>query len=1027
MGVLIKMFLSFAVWFFCLTACGSDSDSSSSSAPEGDELSEDDTPRNTKVDAKAKDAPVIYGKIQDNWTGDSIATIQVGTYIWLTQNTTRKGWGTFSTCYDKDDSNCDHYGRLYQPEEEGHSCPEGFGLPTENDWKALSKYNDKYPEVSVAMQMKYGGYCIDDIDTVLCKDLDKAGKYLTREGVAVFKPGSFSPAFEDTVPHGLYQMRCVAYTHIVAGTKELPECDSTVNESLGNFYVVNEKSNYRCLGNRWVDDFNDNCSHVVDRTAVTVNDTLYICKDEIWQVATISESREICDDKNDSTTLLFNGERYVCEDSSWRRFTDIEEKLGYCHGDLVGSFDSLKTRGYDKEELDSTTKYVGYYCSKNGWRKAVLTDYAGDCDSTKAYKTFKFMDTTFICRNRKWDTFTSLEKELDRPCTPKNQGKIDTTADDIAYTCDENSWRRSTMTDYIGECDSTKIEKTAKYNDTLRYCTGSQWRLLDNLEKELGICTKSIADSLVRGKDGNLHLCTPAGKWIIPKLEDIHGKCDSTRVYETVVFDDKKYFCLDKSWKSVTFADSVFGLCTPAKEGKTDSVRSDGKMNYYNCHQNYWSKITYLETLLDPCGSDNKDEKKSLGDSVYVCDGKDWKLGSVEDHLGACTSSKENDTGLYKGVTYVCHSSAWVKLNNIEKNHGICRADICGARVQEGNAYYNCNCENKPKWVQIDKEIWDLGSCATDTSYFRETEPSWWYRCNNGTWSALTTPDEVYGSCSSDRVRTGRVRDKLYGCDPDNLLWMKWYALEDIDTVKGYCRKTMQHDTLFFNNSYYMCDSNKTAYRPVFIWREVTIREYMRDCNTASEGKVMYNGFNQSKCTSGKWSGIPTGTMTDTRDNRTYNVLTVDGISWMVDNLAYSTDSSWCIENASNCSNGRLYAWSSAQKACPSGWRLPSISEWSSTIAFLDAIGNKYAITNAGWNGITDDDIYGMNITPTGFYESYMQNGSDPMATQAHTKDGAMLWTESGYELAFGSHLKPDSSAQYVNAKIIGRAVRCVK
>lgn len=1024
MGVLIKMFLSFAVWFFCLTACGSDSDSSSSSDPDSEELSDDDSPKKSKVDAKAKDAPVIYSKIQDNWTGDSIATIQFGSYIWLTKNTSRKGWGTFSTCYDKDDSNCDIYGRLYQAEEEGHSCPEGFGLPTESDWKALDKYNDKYPEISEAMQMTYGGYCIDDIDTVLCKGLDKLGKYLTLDGVAVFEPGSLSPSFEDTIPHGLYLMRCVAYTHIVEKTKDLPQCDSAAMENLGSFYVVKEKSNYRCLGDRWEDDFSDNCGHVIDRTAVTVDDTLYICKDEFWQVAGISDSREVCDDKNDSTTLLFNGDRYICEDSSWRRFSKLEEEFGYCHGKLVGTFDSLKTRGYDKKELDSIDVYEGYYCDSTGWRKAVMTDYVGFCDNSRSFEEAEFNDTSFVCRNRKWDTYTKLESQLGAICNPKRQGKIDS-ANARAYICDKNEWRIAYMEDIIGVCDSTTHGKKAKYDGETRYCTGETWRTLKDREKELGkICDRPYRDSLVKDSDGKIYYCD-GGNWFPAYIEKVYGVCDSTRTYETVEFEKHKYYCLNGDWKTVQYEDSALGFCTSAIKGKIDSTIWNNQKLYYCCNSEFWFRITELETIIGVCIKDNEGELKWYGDSAYVCESSDWKLASKEQHLGECSTKNEYQTGTYKGDEYICRPNGWFLITKIEKNHGICKADNCGARAQEGSEYYNCNCTSL-KWETISKELWDMGPCQKDTSYFVEKKTSWWYRCNNGSWSALTTANGVYGSCSSNNVRTGYVRDKLYACDPDNLLWTQWYALEPVDTVKGYCRQSMLYDTLYFDHSYYMCDSNKT-YTPKFLWQEVSIREYMKTCNTASEGKVLFNGFNESKCTGGKWTGIPTGTMTDPRDNRTYNVLTVAGISWMVENLAYSTDSSWCIGSASNCSNGRLYAWTSAQKACPSGWRLPTYAEWNSTTEFLDSIGNKYSYFGSGWSTDKGEDLYGLNITPTGFYESYMQNGADPMTTQSHTTTGAYFWNKGGNAFEFGADFKPDSSAQYVNAKILAIGVRCIK
>lgn len=1031
MGVFSKMLLFFAVWCICLTACGSDSDSSSASTSESEELSDGDSAKVVNVDAKATDAPIIWGKIQNNRTGDSIATIQVGRYIWLTQNTNQKGWGTYSVCYGKDNSNCDIYGRHYQPQEAGTACPAGFNVPTKSDWKWLGKFSEKHPEVIDAMQIKYGGYCIDKIDSVQCKNKDDLGKYLALNGIAVLKPGSLNPSFEDTVKYGLYQLRCVTYTYIVATTDDLPECDSLAKATLGAFYVVSEKSNYRCLGDRWEDDFNDSCSHVVNRTAVTINDTLYICKYENWEVASISESREICSDKNDSTTLLFNGERYACEDSSWRRFTDIEDKLGYCHGKLIGSIDSLKKKVYDKEALDSIIKYNGYYCDTNGWRNAVMTDYVGYCDSSRIYEKVKFRDSTYVCRGEKWDGLTELEKEID-VCSPKKQGHIDSTEDKDVYICDKAKWRYAELADFIGKCDSSQLEKTAKHDKKTFYCSKSGWHEMSALEIELGMCTDKNDKALAKTKSGQDYICN-SPKWNTAKIADVFGFCDSTRLYEKIVFSNYEYYCYNKYWNRMSAQDSAIGFCSKANLGKIDSTNINNVKKRYYCDSTGWTSLSILEMRIGRCTSENIGEKKKTsGDSVYVCSQKGWSIGTMTDHLGPCNASNRWTTGSYHNETYVCRkTSTWTTITDFEKKHGVCTEAICGSRLEDSGKYYNCSC-NKLEWVTISDTIWNLGTCAKDTTYYIQTKATWYYECSKGSWYPVTDPYSVYGSCyyGDNEGRTVVIQDKSYACDPYDLLWMKWAPLTPYDDAKGYyCSSTKKKDTLFYDNAYYMCDTNKTTGpdEPRFAWKEVSIREYMRDCTPSAEGKVMFNGFNESKCTNGKWTGITTETMTDSRDGKKYRVLTVNGVSWMVENLAYSTDSSWCIGNMSNCSNGRLYAWTPAQKACPSGWRLPKKDDWNNMYSFLDSFGNEFSFYGPGWNKSEGEDLYGLNITPTGFFEFYMQNGADPMTTQSHTTSGAYFWKDGGNHMEFGDMFKPDSSAQYVNAKILGIGIRCVK
>ncbi len=69
--------------------------------------------------------------------------------------------------------------------------------------------------------------------------------------------------------------------------------------------------------------------------------------------------------------------------------------------------------------------------------------------------------------------------------------------------------------------------------------------------------------------------------------------------------------------------------------------------------------------------------------------------------------------------------------------------------------------------------------------------------------------------------------------------------------------------------------------------------------------------------------------MTDNRDNKTYKLMQIGGKLWMSQDINYNVANSECYnEQEANCNtNGRLYTYNAAQKACPLGWHIPSREE----------------------------------------------------------------------------------------------------
>jgi uncharacterized protein (TIGR02145 family) len=130
---------------------------------------------------------------------------------------------------------------------------------------------------------------------------------------------------------------------------------------------------------------------------------------------------------------------------------------------------------------------------------------------------------------------------------------------------------------------------------------------------------------------------------------------------------------------------------------------------------------------------------------------------------------------------------------------------------------------------------------------------------------------------------------------------------------------------------------------------------------------------------------VPSGSATlatlslkDTRDNKTYKVVKIGTQIWMAENLNYNASGSKCYDNKeSNCQKyGRLYNLATAKKACPSGWHLPSDTEWD---ILMVSVGGKKTAGNflkatSGWNNNGNgQDKYGFSALPGGYGYS---NGS---------------------------------------------------
>jgi uncharacterized protein (TIGR02145 family) len=165
------------------------------------------------------------------------------------------------------------------------------------------------------------------------------------------------------------------------------------------------------------------------------------------------------------------------------------------------------------------------------------------------------------------------------------------------------------------------------------------------------------------------------------------------------------------------------------------------------------------------------------------------------------------------------------------------------------------------------------------------------------------------------------------------------------------------------------------------------VSEYVKCNKDCKEAAKEYAAAEKAKATAEKAKAaaalkakfskvnVAKGSFTDSRNGKSYKTVKFNNQTWMAENLNYAADGSKCYNNSeSNCQKyGRLYNWSAAKKACPSGWHLPSYAEWQTLVDFAggaEVAGNVLKASN-GWddndgesgNGI---DAFGFSALPGG-------------------------------------------------------------
>lgn len=622
-------------------------------------------------------------------------TVQIGSYIWLAENLRSKS--EHSKCYNGDTDYCSDFGRLYN--DPTPNCPEGFSIPTMEQWQSLLDKAGKTIHLrSKGLWESYEGGSLEGTNDLgfsilpsgvctsdSCSDVFKKAYFLAADsaGYVVFsydKPNA--QIYEGYNPDLYYSVRCLQASQQIATMKDLPD-----DCKFADRFQIDEEEAYLCYTNsKWYREYNLKswpCSYETEGREAISKDakTLHICRGERYTPASSGDlSTKYCTASINGDTLTHEGKyprycngiqwidlspseylgacklyesteirnfgtrQYVCMDSSWHGLTLQDSTFGLCTRERFG-------------ELQTSTDT--YVCKYHSWVKATEADKLGTCNEDNIMDVKPIGNEKYVCRNQIWERMTLLEERYGL-CSKARFGEvIDSTTN---FICKDYTWKTTTKDEVLGECTANNELETGRWKTKLYVCRNSQWGLASTLEDYYGICSLANEGDITKDR---LYVCENK-KWIETNAEQFYGPC--TEKLQYTIYKEEKEMCDNGEWRKPQGDESdLRKFCTPDRELMSQYKNTIYGRAYYICTQSKWKQVSLVEYTVGLCNADSVGKTAVFKDSTYFCDGTRYWNTNMNSLFGTCTEQKEGAKKTYDDVIYICSSSQWKKLDDIQK------------------------------------------------------------------------------------------------------------------------------------------------------------------------------------------------------------------------------------------------------------------------------------------------------------------------------------------------------------------------